>query len=82
MKELIREDRPVTVRRETNVSSPIWMGEAGRYNSEKIEDLFDALPRKHELKEKDHCVDKNECTRNNRHGAARNRVLNWKHFGT
>ena len=82
MQELIREDCPVTVHRKADISSPIGMSEAGRHNSKQIKKLFDALPRKHELKEKQHYVYKNQRARNNRHGAARNRVLNWKHFGT
>ena len=52
MQELVREDRPVTVDRKTDISSPIGMSEAGRHNSKEIKELFDALPRKHELKEK------------------------------
>lgn len=81
MQELVREDRPVAIHRKTDVSSPIGMGEARRHNSEKINNLFEALPRKHELKEKDEHVDENQCARNYRHGAARNGVLNRKHLG-
>jgi hypothetical protein len=58
------------------------MGEARRHNSEKINNLFEALPRKHELKEKDEHVDENQRTRNDRHGPAWNGVLNWKHLGS
>ena len=53
MQELVREDRPVTVHRKTDISSPIGMSEAGRHDAEKINKLFEALPRKHELEEKD-----------------------------
>ena len=81
MQELVRENRPVAIHRKTDVSSPIGMGEARRHNSEKINNLFEALPGKHELKEKHDYVYKNQRTRNDRHGAARNRVLNWKHLG-
>jgi hypothetical protein len=82
MQKLVREDRPVAVHRKTDRSRPIGMSEAGRHNSEKIKDLFDTLPGKHELKEKDQCIDKNQRARNYRHGAARNRVLNRKHLST
>ena len=82
MQELVREDRPVAIHRKTDISSPIGMSEARRHNSEKIKKLFEALPRKHELKEKDEYVYKNQRARNYRHGAARNGVLNRKHLGT
>ena len=82
MKKLVREDRPVTIHRKTNISSPVGMSEARRHNSEKIKELFEALLGKHELEEKDEHVDKNQRMRHYRHGAARNRVLNWKHLGT
>ena len=58
------------------------MSEAGRHDAEKIKELFEALLWKRELEEKDQYVYKNQRTRHYRHGAARNRVLNWKHLGT
>ena len=82
MQELVRENRPVTVHGKTDIRSPIGMGEAGGHDAEKIKELFDAMLRKRELKEKDQYVYKNQRTRHYRHGAARNRVLNWKHLGT
>jgi hypothetical protein len=57
------------------------MSEARRHKSEKIKELFEALPGKHELKEKHDYVYKNQRTRNDRHRAARNGVLNRKHLG-
>lgn len=71
MQELVGEDRPVTVARKPHISCPIGMSEARRHNSKKIKELLDALPRKHQLKEKDQYVYQNQCTRNNRHGTAR-----------
>ena len=44
MKELIREDRPVTIYGKTNIGSPVRMSEARRHNSKEIEELFDAMP--------------------------------------
>ena len=81
MQELVRENRPVCIRRKTDVSGPIGMSEARRHDSKKIKELFETVPGKHELKEKDEHVYKNQCTRNYRHGAARDGILNWKHLG-
>jgi hypothetical protein len=82
MEKLVREDRPVTVNGKTDIRSPIGMSEAGWHDAEKIKELFEALLWKRELEEKDQYVYKNQRTRHDRHGAARNRVLNWKHLGT
>ena len=81
MQELMREDRPVTIYRKPDVSSPIRVSKTCRHKAENIKELFDALSWKHQLKEKDQHIDKNQRSRNYRHGAARNRVLNWKHLG-
>ena len=59
MQELMRKDRPVSIRRKTDVSSPIGMDEAGRHKSEKIKELFETVPGKHELEEKKHRVCEN-----------------------
>jgi len=67
MQKLVRENRPVTVRRKTDVSSPIGMSEARRHNSEEIKKLFDAMRGQHQLKEKNDRVDQNQCMRNYRH---------------
>ncbi len=82
MKELIREDRPVTIYGKTNIGSPVRMSEARRHNSKEIKELFDAMRAQHQLEEENERVDQNQCMCNYRHGAARNRVLNWKHLGT
>jgi len=79
---LVREDRPVAVCRKTDIGSPVGMSEARWHNSEEIKELFDTVSRQHQLEEKNERVDQNQCVRDYRHGAARNRVLNWKHLGT
>ena len=81
MQELVRENRPVAIHRKTDVSSPIGMGEARRHNSEEIQELLETILGEHELKEKHDYVYKNQRTRNDRHRAARNGVLNRKHLG-
>ncbi len=61
MQELMRKDRPVSIRRKTDVSSPIGMDEAGRHKSEKIKELFETVPGKHELEEKNTAFVRNKA---------------------
>src|SRR6266404_3361555 len=81
VQKLLGQKWPVIVDRKSDTGGPIRVSEAGGNDAEQIENLFDRLRWKHQLKEKDQNVDKNQRARNYRHGIARNGVFNREHAG-
>src|SRR5438552_14349840 len=81
VQKLVGQKRPVIVDRKSDTGGPIRVGEARGNDAEQIENLLDRLLWKHQLKEKDQNVDKNQRARSYRHGMARNGVFNWEHAG-
>src|ERR1700736_118113 len=79
VQKLGSEKRPVVVEGKTDTGGPIRVGATRGNDPEQIKNLLDRLLRKHQLKEKDQEVDKNQRVRNDRHGAARDGVFNWEH---
>src|SRR5882762_11239268 len=79
VEKLVAQKWPVIVDRKSDTGGPIRVGEAGGNDAEQIENLLDRLRWKHQLKEKDQNVDKNQRARNYRHGIARSGVFNWEH---